>query len=82
MSVVNYIRNVTDAALTQITAEDIVWQAEHLGKLSVEPDWHLPAYKAQIRFNNRNGSTVWATGIDQDFFTAITKAVQESNRLK
>jgi ribosome-associated translation inhibitor RaiA len=65
------------------TPEELVRLAEAVGELEIEPEsWGSRTYRARIRFKNRNGSQIWATGTDTDFFVAIAKAIQEAERLR
>lgn len=83
MKTLSFIRPPgSNAPPMYVGPDDIVRTAEQLGRLEIARDWGSGAYKAQIRFENRNGSTIWAGGIDTDFFTAVAKAVQEAERLK
>ena len=70
-----------DKAAHYFSPDEIVRAAECLGRLEIDHDFGSKAYRAKIRFDNRNGSTIWATGTDTDFFTAIAKAIQEAERL-
>jgi hypothetical protein len=57
---------------------DQLWrEAEQLGRVEVDSTWSS-AYKVQIRFKRRGGTTIWATGEDTNIAFALAKAINEA----
>jgi hypothetical protein len=62
---------------------DRLWhEAEHLG--TIEVDHRIGgggAYRVQIRFSRRSGTTVWALGEDTNIAFAMAKAINEAREM-
>lgn len=74
---------VNRSAPDGIQLGDLWQEAERLGRVTVDRDGYgdESAYRVQIRFVRRRGSTVWATGIDQVIERAMAKAITEAREL-
>lgn len=60
---------------------DMLWsEAERLGRVSVESDWS-GIYKAQIRFDRKSGTTVWAGGKHSSALVALAHAINEAREM-
>lgn len=64
------------------TGQDLgaLWrEAERIGRVEVDHDFHTSEYRVRIRFDRtRSGSTVWATGISPIIEQAMGLALHEA----
>lgn len=74
---------LTRPAITVVQQQtlDQLWhEAESLGRVSVEDDWH-GVYKAQIRFKRKSGTTIWAEGKHTSALIALSMAINEAREM-
>ncbi|AWL03372.1 hypothetical protein ACFOHT_04685 [Massilia oculi] len=67
----------------QALSLDQLWhEAESLGRIEVDHRiGGAAAYRVQIRFSRRSGTTVWAQGEDTNIAFAMAKAINEAREM-
>lgn len=74
-------RRAGDAQLAPVSLEQLWREAEALGSIDVDHELGGTAYRVRIRFANRRGSWIWATGIHTSITEALLGAIEEARRL-
>ena len=64
--------------LTQETLDQLWYEAEGLGKVEVDHLIGDSAYRVQIQFKRKSGTTIWAQGSDQSIHVALGNAINEA----
>ena len=62
------------------TMDELWHEAEQLGRVSVEADWN-GVYKAQIKFNRKSGTAIWAEGKHSAALVALAMAINEAREM-
>ena len=64
----------------QQTLDELWRKAETLGKVSIENDWG-DGYVANIRFERRAGTIIWAIGKNSNVVFALADAINEARKM-